>query len=82
MRATKSDLLAAIDRDRDEIIAFLSGFVQAKSPNPPGDTRGAIGYLTRFLEAEDLPFRLLAPEPTMPNTSADPRSTSAACRAG
>ena len=67
MRATKSDLLAAIDRDRDEIIAFLSGFVQAKSPNPPGDTRGAIGYLTRFLEAEDLPFRLLAPEPTMPN---------------
>jgi succinyl-diaminopimelate desuccinylase len=67
MAASKSDLLAAIERDREEIIAFLSGFVRAKSPNPPGDTTHAVAYLTRFLEAEKLPFRLVAPEPTMAN---------------
>jgi succinyl-diaminopimelate desuccinylase len=67
MAVTKQDLLSWIDRDREEIIAFLSGFVQAKSPNPPGDTTNAVGYLTRFLDAQQLPYRLVAPQPTMAN---------------
>jgi hypothetical protein len=37
------DLLAAVERDREDIIAFLQRFVQAPSPNPPGDTRAAAG---------------------------------------
>jgi acetylornithine deacetylase/succinyl-diaminopimelate desuccinylase-like protein len=41
--------------------------VRAKSPNPPGDTRLAAAHVTRFLEASGLPFRVIAPEPSMPN---------------
>ena len=67
MAVTKRDLLFAIDRDREEIVAFLSGFVRAKSPNPPGDTTEAVNYLTRFLAAEGLPFRLVAPQAQMAN---------------
>ena len=41
MDDTKRQLVEHIDTDRDRLITFLSQFVQAKSPNPPGDTRGA-----------------------------------------
>ncbi|MBV9784797.1 MAG: M20/M25/M40 family metallo-hydrolase [Acidisphaera sp.] len=64
---TKSQLLGWIDRDRDEIIGFLRDFVRAASPNPPGDTREATGVITRFLDAQELPWRLVAPQPAMPN---------------
>ena len=45
MENAKDTLLEWIDRDRDKLIDFLSRFVQAKSPNPPGDTRQAAVYL-------------------------------------
>src|SRR5262252_9267871 len=63
----KAQLLRWIDEDRDEIVAFLCDFVRAKSPNPPGDTTVAAAHVTRFLERNRLPFRIIAPEPTMPN---------------
>jgi succinyl-diaminopimelate desuccinylase len=63
----RDDLLKWIDAEKDEIIAFFQGFVRAASPNPPGDTTEAVGYITRFLEARDVPFRLVDPQPTMAN---------------
>jgi succinyl-diaminopimelate desuccinylase len=53
----KTRLLAWIDADQAEIVAFLSGFLQAKSPNPPGDTREADAHVRALLEREALPFR-------------------------
>ena len=67
MTDVKAQLLKWIDEDRDELIQFLSGFVQAKSPNPPGDTTEAVAFITRFLESRQLPFRLVDPQPTMAN---------------
>jgi succinyl-diaminopimelate desuccinylase len=67
MDETKRQLLAWIDADRDRLITFLSQFVQAKSPNPPGDTREAAVHLTRFLEDADLPYRIIDPKPEFPN---------------
>ena len=67
MSDVKRQLAKWIDDDRDKIIGFLCDFVRAKSPNPPGDTRLAAAHVTRFLEASGLPFRVIAPEPTMPN---------------
>ncbi len=67
MSDLKRQLLEWIDDDRDTIVAFLCDFVRAKSPNPPGDTTLAAAHVTRFLEARGLPFRVIAPEPTMPN---------------
>src|SRR5215203_4192686 len=67
MAVTKQDILGWIERDREQIIEFLRGFVRAKSPNPPGDTTEAVGYITRFLDAEKLPWHFVAPQPTMAN---------------
>jgi succinyl-diaminopimelate desuccinylase len=67
MDETKRQLLAWIDADRDRLITFLSQFVQAKSPNPPGDTREAAAHITRFLEDADLPYRIIDPKPEFPN---------------
>lgn len=67
MSEVKQRLTQWIDEDRDTIIDFLREFVRAKSPNPPGDTRLAAAHVTRFLEAKGLPFRVIGPEPTMPN---------------
>jgi succinyl-diaminopimelate desuccinylase len=67
MDNNKAQLLRWIDEDREEIVGFLCDFVRAKSPNPPGDTTLAAAHVTRFLERNQLPFRLIAPQATMPN---------------
>ncbi len=67
MSDVKKQLAKWIDDDRDKIIKFLCDFVRAKSPNPPGDTTLAAAHVTRFLEANGLPFHVIAPQPTMPN---------------
>ncbi len=63
----KQRLLAWIDADRDRIVGFLSGFLQAKSPNPPGDTREADAFVRRLLTAEALPHRTVAAHAHLPN---------------
>jgi succinyl-diaminopimelate desuccinylase len=67
MNNLKEQLTRWIDEDRDKIIDFLCDFVRAKSPNPPGDTTLAAAHVASFLEAHALPFRVIAPQPTMPN---------------
>ncbi len=63
----KQTLLDWVERDRDRLIDFFSAFIRAKSPNPPGDTREAAAVIERFLADEGLPYRVIAPQPTMPN---------------
>ena len=65
----RQQLVDWIDADRDKLIDFLSGFVAAASPNPPGDTREATEYLCRFLDSEGLPYRIIAPKEHMPNVA-------------
>lgn len=67
MNAQKKQLLQWIDEDREQIIEFLSRFLQAKSPNPPGDTREAAKVITGFLDTFDLPYRIIAPREEMVN---------------
>jgi succinyl-diaminopimelate desuccinylase len=67
MNTLKEQLVRWIDEDRNKIIDFLCDFVRAKSPNPPGDTTLAAAHVASFLEAHQLPFRIIAPQPTMPN---------------
>ena len=56
-----------IEEERQPLIDFLQGFVRAKSPNPPGDTREAAAFITDYLRRHDLPHRVIAPQQTMPN---------------
>jgi succinyl-diaminopimelate desuccinylase len=67
MDALKTRLMQQIDADRDELIGFLSRFIQAKSPNPPGDTREAAAHISGFLEKNGLPYRIIAPKEEMIN---------------
>jgi succinyl-diaminopimelate desuccinylase len=63
----RKQLLAWIDRDRDDLVRFLQAFVRHKSPNPPGDTRDVARFLTQFLDQRALPYRIISPHPEMPN---------------
>ena len=67
MDAHKTQLLKWIDEDREKLIGFLSGFIKAKSPNPPGDTREAASHITGFLDKNKLPYRIIAPREEMVN---------------
>ena len=67
MSNEKQQLLDWIESDRDELIGFLSDFVAAASPNPPGDTTVAVKHITNFLDREQLPYRLVDPQPDMAN---------------
>ncbi len=67
MTKDKETLLEWIEQDRDKLVDFFSRFIQAKSPNPPGDTTKAAAHVTKFLDANNLPYRVIAPRPEMPN---------------
>lgn len=56
-----------IDDEHEGIIGFLREFLQAKSPNPPGDTRDAAAVVTKLLDRLGLPYRMVSPNPVMPN---------------
>ena len=60
-------LLGWIERDRVRFIDFLRGLVREPSPNPPGDTRGVMRLIRKFLDEEKLPYRIVERDPTMPN---------------
>jgi succinyl-diaminopimelate desuccinylase len=60
-------LLSAIDARREELVAFLQGFVQTPTANPPGETRDGAAYLENFLKSRDLAYRVIAPMTDMPN---------------
>jgi succinyl-diaminopimelate desuccinylase len=65
--AMRQQLLSWIEQDRDALVAFFSGFVKARSPNPPGDTREAVAFLCKFLDEKGVGYRIIAPQETMPN---------------
>lgn len=67
MTVTKQDLEAWVDSDREALIAFLQDFIRCRTPNPPGDTLLAADHVRRFLEAQELPYEVIAPNEIMPN---------------
>lgn len=60
-------LLDRVEEDREEIIAFLRGFLQAPSPNPPGDTRQATRYITEYLDSKNIAYKVVGPDSEKPN---------------
>jgi succinyl-diaminopimelate desuccinylase len=67
MAIDRGALLDWIEEDRELLVQFLREFVQARSPNPPGDTREAAAFVRRFLDGEGLAYRVIAPNEEMPN---------------
>jgi succinyl-diaminopimelate desuccinylase len=67
MASDRERLAGWIEEEKPQLIEFLQGFVRAKSPNPPGDTREAAKVITEYLDRHALPHRVIAPQETMPN---------------
>ena len=67
MAHERDALLQAIERDRERILDFYRGFIRAKSPNPPGDTREAAAHIGKLLSGEAVQYRTIAPKSEMPN---------------
>ncbi len=67
MMDARSQLLDWIEKDRDKLTAFFSGFVARPSPNPPGDTRDAAAFIAQFLDGEGVSYEIIAPQKDMPN---------------
>lgn len=63
----KRQLLSWIETDRDDLIRFMSGFLQARSANPPGDTRTAAEHISAYLGQRQVPHRFVAAFEHMPN---------------
>jgi succinyl-diaminopimelate desuccinylase len=63
----KGQLLGRIEADHDLLLQFLQDFIRCRSPNPPGDTREAAAHVRKLLDQRSVPYRVIAPEPTMPN---------------
>lgn len=69
MATIRDTLLDRIERDRDRIVDFLSGFVAIPSPNPPGDTRAAAAFLHDFIKAHGAPVGYRTAKPEWPNVT-------------
>ena len=65
--AAKQMLLDRVEADREMLVAFLRGFLRAKSPNPPGDTREATKYITDYLDGKRITYEVVGPDPEKPN---------------
>ncbi|KIX10214.1 uncharacterized protein Z518_01295 [Rhinocladiella mackenziei CBS 650.93] len=58
----KEGFLELITADRDAHIALLQNFVQAPSPNPPGDTAEAAKVLIDYLAEQGVEVEIIAPQ--------------------
>ncbi len=63
----RAALLRKLDTDAEPAIAFLQGFLQSRSANPPGDTTQAADHITDFLTESGAPWRIAAAHPHLPN---------------
>ena len=63
----REQILDWIERDRDELVRFLSAFVAMPSPNPPGDTRKAASFLADRLRSEGVPIEIRSAKDHLPN---------------
>lgn len=59
MLPSKSELIAQVDRNKDELVELLSSLVQVETTIPPGDTREAIELIQEYLDDYGLSGRVL-----------------------
>jgi succinyl-diaminopimelate desuccinylase len=66
-------LVHRIESERDRLVGFLQSFTRIDTCNPPGDTRAGAAFVRAFLDDAGLPYRVVAPQETMPNLVATTR---------
>ncbi|VUC29340.1 unnamed protein product [Clonostachys rosea] len=69
--SSKSSLIEAIESDKENQTQLLQRFIQAASPNPPGDTEVAAAVLGEYLSSKNIPYTLVTPQSGKPNVIAE-----------
>ncbi|KAL4886039.1 hypothetical protein BJY04DRAFT_178403 [Aspergillus karnatakaensis] len=64
---SRTDLISSLESTKDEQIRLLQSFVQAPSPNPPGNTIAVANVLTDYLSSISIPYSIIEPQPGQPN---------------
>ena len=64
---SRNDIIAEIKRNKDEYTSSLQGFVQAASPNPPGQTINAANVVIDYLSKKGITPQLIEPKTGAPN---------------
>ena len=67
MNEARDALSRRIHVERERLVRFFQDFVRIDTSNPPGDTRAGAAFIRRFLEADGIAHRVVAPQETMPN---------------
>jgi len=67
MSDARDALLRRVDAERERLVRFFQDFVRIDTSNPPGDTRVGATFIRRFLDANGIAHRVIAPQETMPN---------------
>lgn len=63
----REQILTWIEEDREALVQFLSRFVAVPSPNLPGDTRAAAGFLLEHLRTHGVAAEIRAAKLHLPN---------------
>ncbi|KAL3484925.1 hypothetical protein BJX62DRAFT_248039 [Aspergillus germanicus] len=63
----RKSLLKTLEATQTTQLHLLQSLVRAPSPNPPGSTSAAASVLTTYLSENDIPYRIIAPQPGCPN---------------
>lgn len=67
MSDERDRLIRRIAAERERLVQFFRDFVRIDTSNPPGDTRAGAAFIRRFLEANGIEHRVIAPQDSMPN---------------
>lgn len=67
MNQNKEKLLQWIESDREKLINLASQLIQARSPNPPGDTQDVAIVISEYLNKNQLPFKVPTVRKDRPN---------------
>ena len=67
MNRDRELLLKRIDDDKDRLVRAFQDFTRIDTMNPPGDTRAGAAFLSRLLDDHGVPYKVIAPQETMPN---------------
>jgi succinyl-diaminopimelate desuccinylase len=67
MTENENAVLRLVEAEQEKAIHFLQEFTRINTYNPPGDTRAGVAFITRFLDENRLPHKIVAPQSEMPN---------------
>lgn len=63
----RRQLQERLRQERENIVTLCADLIRHPSENPPGDTTRIAEFVTTYLDAKHVDYRVIAPQPSMPN---------------